>query len=75
MTLERRAKYLVCTFDDKTVMLAHLGMSGRMVIENGTPNVPGQFVLKKGMHDAHEHIVFEIDTEPRSGFPIRVDLE
>ena len=23
--------------------------------------MPGQFVLKKGMHDAHEHIVFEID--------------
>ena len=63
MTLERRAKYLVCTFDDKTVLLAHLGMSGRMVIENrGHPNVPGQFVLEKGMHDAHEHIVFEIDT-------------
>ena len=75
MTLERRAKYLVCTFDDKTVLLAHLGMSGRMVIENRGPQFAWDSSYLKGMHDAHEHIVFEIDTGTTIRFLIRVDLE
>ena len=31
--LRRRAKYLIGEFDDGTVLLVHLGMSGRMLIE------------------------------------------
>ena len=34
--LDRRAKYLQFHLDDGTVLLAHLGMSGRMVIEQPT---------------------------------------
>lgn len=60
--LSRRAKYLVGDFDDGTVLLAHLGMSGRMVIE--TPGQadrePGEFAHDPGRHSAHEHIVFHV---------------
>lgn len=68
--LGRRAKYLVGEFDDGTVLLAHLGMSGRMAIEapGSAARVPGAFVHDPrpdpepdpGRHRAHEHIVFEV---------------
>ena len=44
----RRAKYLIIELDDGTVVLAHLGMSGRMMIDNGAP----------GRTADHEHVVF-----------------
>jgi formamidopyrimidine-DNA glycosylase len=65
--LGRRAKYLVGEFDDGTVLLAHLGMSGRMIIE--TPDdmaqesrsrKPGVFAHDPGSHARHEHIVFHV---------------
>ena len=60
-SLGRRAKYLVGTFDDDTVLLAHLGMSGRMVIETEEDQtVSGRFLYGAGAHDAHEHIVFVV---------------
>jgi formamidopyrimidine-DNA glycosylase len=50
--LARRAKYLLIHLDDGTVVLAHLGMSGRMVIEQGTDaEVPAR---------KHEHIAFAV---------------
>jgi formamidopyrimidine-DNA glycosylase len=60
--LGRRAKYLVGEFDDGTVLLAHLGMSGRMVIETSgdAPNRPGAFAHDPGGHGKHEHIVFHV---------------
>ncbi len=63
-SLGRRAKYLVGGFDDGTVLLAHLGMSGRMVIE--TPDdrsrvrQVGEFVHDPGRHSKHEHVVFHV---------------
>ncbi len=64
--LGRRAKYLVGEFDDGTVLLAHLGMSGRMVIEapGAAALEPGAFVrapvADPGRHRSHEHVVFEV---------------
>jgi len=53
ISIGRRAKYLIIDLDDGTVVLAHLGMSGRMVIDDAEtraqPNVKAS---------AHEHIVF-----------------
>ena len=61
VSLRRRAKYLVGTFDDGTVLLAHLGMSGRMVIETGEDrSAPGRFAQQLGAHDIHEHIIFRV---------------
>ncbi len=46
----RRAKYLLIGLDDGSVLLAHLGMSGRMLLfENAPP--PGR----------HDHVIFETD--------------
>lgn len=66
VSLGRRAKYLVGEFDDGTILLGHLGMSGRMVIETpedaagkDTPPV-GAFVHDPGQHRRHEHIVFHV---------------
>jgi len=47
--VDRRAKYLVITFaDDGPVLLAHLGMSGRMLVTRGRNAPPGR----------HDHVVF-----------------
>ncbi len=51
----RRAKYLTIDLDDGTVVLAHLGMSGRMLIDDGAP---GGFARKTGPTGDHEHVVF-----------------
>ena len=51
----RRAKYLTIELDDGTVVLAHLGMSGRMTIDDGRPGRPEHHA---GHSSAHEHIVF-----------------
>ena len=50
--LDRRAKYLLIYLDSGNVVLVHLGMSGRMVIEQGTEvEVPAR---------KHEHIAFSV---------------
>lgn len=51
MAVRRRAKYILVDFDDGTVLIAHLGMSGRMII---TPESPAEF-------GAHDHVVLETD--------------
>lgn len=48
----RRAKYLLVHMQGGGVLLAHLGMSGRMVLSGGTPAAP------PGPHD---HVVFFFD--------------
>jgi formamidopyrimidine-DNA glycosylase len=45
--IARRGKYLLWRFDDGTVLLAHLGMSGRMTVRHGAAPAA-----------AHEHVAF-----------------
>ena len=54
--LRRRAKYLIWDFDDGTVLLMHLGMSGRLVISDHRPEL-----------EAHDHLVFTTE----DGFVVR----
>ena len=49
--IARRAKYIVATADDGTVLLAHLGMSGRMSIVDAGHGPPGP----------HDHVIIETD--------------
>jgi formamidopyrimidine-DNA glycosylase len=49
--LERRAKYLLWFMDDDTVMMLHLGMSGRVQISDTRP----------AELDKHDHLVFTTD--------------
>ncbi len=61
--LGRRAKYLVFELDDGTALLAHLGMSGRMLIDQpktGDSGVIGRYAHATGDGAAHEHVVFEV---------------
>ncbi|PWC51192.1 bifunctional DNA-formamidopyrimidine glycosylase/DNA-(apurinic or apyrimidinic site) lyase [Azospirillum melinis] len=50
-SVRRRAKYILMHLDDGGVLIAHLGMSGRMII---APERPDAF-------DKHDHVVFETD--------------
>lgn len=60
VNVARRAKYLVIHLDDETVLLAHLGMSGRMLIE-GPEDQPGrEQSAAEARYRAHDHVVFEI---------------
>jgi formamidopyrimidine-DNA glycosylase len=49
-SLRRRAKYLLIGLDDQTVLIAHLGMSGRMLVSSGIPNrlEPHDHVMLQG---------------------------
>lgn len=49
--LDRRAKYLLVHLDDGMVLLIHLGMSGRMMVSQGRPQVTSP----------HDHVVFETE--------------
>ena len=49
--LERRAKYLLWHMNDGTVMMLHLGMSGRIQISETRPDTL----------DKHDHLVFTTD--------------
>lgn len=66
--LGRRAKYLLCHLDDGTVLLSHLGMSGRFTIcpPKGPACEPGHFqhsVAAAGPDGSgpHDHIVFHME--------------
>lgn len=60
-TIDRRAKYLLFNLDDGGVVIAHLGMSGRMVIEQAADaKLPGRFVHAAETGGKHEHIVFSV---------------
>jgi formamidopyrimidine-DNA glycosylase len=48
----RRAKYILMYFDGGGVLIAHLGMSGRMLLAEPAAAVP---------RDPHDHIVFEFE--------------
>ncbi|MEE2661518.1 MAG: bifunctional DNA-formamidopyrimidine glycosylase/DNA-(apurinic or apyrimidinic site) lyase [Pseudomonadota bacterium] len=67
--LGRRAKYLVGEFDNGTILLAHLGMSGRILIDidrgyNQTAELSNSAYLTK----KHEHIVFYLENGATVGF-------
>lgn len=49
--LHRRAKFILATMEDQTVLIAHLGMSGRMTIHDEAPPPAGP----------HDHVEFVTD--------------
>ena len=48
--LDRRAKYILMHFDDRQVLLCHLGMTGRMLLSQDEPTL-----------ETHDHVVFYAD--------------
>lgn len=61
--LDRRAKYLLMRCDGDVVMIGHLGMSGRMIVDDGTKSngIVGSFVHDPGPPEKHEHVVFHME--------------
>ncbi len=51
--IARRAKYILVHLDDGTVLIAHLGMSGRFLIDD-EPVPPGR----------HDHVIFTVEGGP-----------
>ena len=49
--INRRGKYILMHLDDRQVLLVHLGMSGRLVIDQAPATEPG----------AHDHVILETD--------------
>jgi len=51
LKVRRRAKYIVAELDDGNALLAHLGMSGRMLLSKGRPETL----------ELHDHVILETD--------------
>ena len=60
--LGRRAKYLLVHFDDGSVMISHLGMSGSWRIEAsaGPAEVPGSFHHPRTKDGLHDHMILHV---------------
>jgi formamidopyrimidine-DNA glycosylase len=58
----RRAKYLMADLDDGQVLVMHLGMTGRFIIEHdGRMQAPGEFQTEITRHLDHDHVVFRME--------------
>ena len=56
--ISRRAKYLRAHLDDGTVVIIHLGMSGRLVLHDAPPNA----------YEPHEHVRLRLSDGTTVGF-------
>ena len=65
--LSRRAKYLLADLDDGHVLIMHLGMSGRFLVEMpGAPALrPGEFHHEPVQESVHDHVVFHLSNGAR----------
>lgn len=61
ISLQRRAKYLLVTFEGGDTLLMHLGMTGRFTIEDKQgAEALGQYVYDEGGDPKHDHVVFHL---------------
>jgi formamidopyrimidine-DNA glycosylase len=61
--LSRRAKYLLVDLSSGEVLVMHLGMSGRFLVQQGgAVTAPGEFHYEHGGESAHDHVVFRLST-------------
>ena len=58
--LDRRAKYLLVRLDNGEVLVVHLGMTGRFLIDGAKPMTLGEFVQDEAPLPKHEHVVFHL---------------
>jgi formamidopyrimidine-DNA glycosylase len=59
--LWRRAKYLLADLSSGEVLIMHLGMSGRFLVQqNGAVFAPGEFYVEAGGERTHDHVVFRL---------------
>ncbi len=58
VTLRRRSKYLLADLGDRGTLLLHLGMSGRLLVENAAL---AEFHRDPSVYVRHDHVVLETD--------------
>src|SRR5688500_17278701 len=59
--LGRRAKYLLADLSSGEVLVMHLGMTGRFLVnQNGATFAPGEFYDEAGGESTHDHVVFRL---------------
>lgn len=64
--LGRRAKYLLADLSSGEVLVMHLGMSGRFLVDQGGKSgMPGEFHHAHGGLSAHDHVVFHLSNGAR----------
>lgn len=62
LPLARRAKYLLIPLESGDTLILHLGMSGRMIVEQGGAGArPGEFHHDVTRLPQHDHVVFHLD--------------
>ncbi len=63
-SLGRRAKYLLVHLEGGEVLIMHLGMSGRFIIQRAGANAqsPGEFLHDAGNMSKHDHVVFAMSS-------------
>ena len=67
VALGRRAKYLMADLSGGDILVMHLGMTGRFIVEEagGTLREPGDFYQEAGHNAAHDHVVFLLSNGAR----------
>jgi formamidopyrimidine-DNA glycosylase len=59
--LSRRAKYILADLDDASVLVVHLGMTGRFQVETREASrTPGEFYYEGPRDPTHDHVVFRL---------------
>lgn len=67
ISLSRRAKYLLVTFDDGLTLISHLGMSGSYRVETTDDELQqGEFHHPRSRLAAHDHVIFHLN-HPNAG--------
>lgn len=67
-TLSRRSKYILAGLDSGDTVLLHLGMSGRILIQESGTSRPGQFHHDLPALEKHDHIVLNCSSGARIVF-------
>lgn len=69
LTLDRRAKYLLIPLDSQETLILHLGMSGRMIVEQGGNQAQqGEFHHDVTRLPQHDHVIFHLEGGTRVVF-------
>ena len=64
--VSRRAKYLLITLSDETVLIVHLGMSGRLSVANGADlHTFGDTIYDTGSSAKHDHVILTLGSGTR----------
>ncbi len=62
LNLDRRAKYLLIPLDSQETLILHLGMSGRMIVEQGENQAQqGEFHHDVTRLPQHDHVIFHLE--------------